>query len=189
MGQMSSDQWNSVYSIGNKYGIDNSTLYAIIMNESGGDTNSNLKTSQEDSRGIFQVNTYAHPDANSTALYDPVYSANYWIPTLAQTYQQGKAKGLSGVELAQYTERYGERPAWNSSIAANIAKYYNNSGTSSTAPSATITSSNSSGSSKPSWLGGIVTDILTPIIKLGVYGGIIVGVFFALKTTFEINNK
>jgi hypothetical protein len=109
-----------------KFGIPFEILYAIVMTESGGNPNSHAVTSKEDSRGLFQVNIKAHPDANSGQLFNPEYNANYWVPQLVPSYKAGKAKGLAGADLAAYVERYGERPAWTDAVNNSVRKHYNN---------------------------------------------------------------
>lgn len=49
---------------------------AVAKAESGWNTTSRLHTSQEDSRGLWQINLYAHPSYNGNSLYDPDYNAN-----------------------------------------------------------------------------------------------------------------
>jgi len=107
------------------YGVPTSILYAVCMAESGGNPNAHTVTSKEDSRGLFQVNILAHPDANSTQLFDPNYNIQYEVPKLAATYQLGLREGYSGVSLAQYVEEYGERPQWTPTVAARVSMYYN----------------------------------------------------------------
>lgn len=61
-------------------GFDGDNLYiacAVAHAESGWRTDARLFTSQEDSRGLFQINTFAHPDADKNQIYDPVYNAKY----------------------------------------------------------------------------------------------------------------
>lgn len=50
---------------------------AVSHAESGWRTDARLFTSREDSRGLFQINTFAHPDADVNQLYDPGYNARY----------------------------------------------------------------------------------------------------------------
>jgi len=49
---------------------------AVAKAESGWNTTARLHTSQEDSRGLWQINLYAHPNYNGQSLYDPDYNAN-----------------------------------------------------------------------------------------------------------------
>lgn len=115
-----------VKSIGDKFGVPFQYLYPIYMTESGGDTTAHALTSSEDSRGLFQINIKAHPDANSGQLFDPSYNANYIMPTLANTYKEAVAKGLTGVNIPLYMEQYGERPQWTTSVVNSITSNYNN---------------------------------------------------------------
>ena len=39
-------------------------------------------------------------------------------------YEKGLQEGYTGEGLAQYVERYGQRPVWNSSVASQIATFY-----------------------------------------------------------------
>lgn len=48
---------------------------AVAKAESGWNTNARLHTSQEDSRGVWQINLYAHPQYDGKKLYDPQYNA------------------------------------------------------------------------------------------------------------------
>src|SRR5919199_2274081 len=48
---------------------------AIAMAESGGDPHARLHTGVEDSRGLWQINLYAHGNYASTDLYDPLTNA------------------------------------------------------------------------------------------------------------------
>lgn len=65
-------------------GLDVQTAVAVAMAESGNsnplhpmcDAQARLLTSREDSRGLWQINTFAHPDATGN-LYDPAYNAQY----------------------------------------------------------------------------------------------------------------
>jgi cell wall-associated NlpC family hydrolase len=51
-----------------------STMTAIALAESGGDSRSHA-TVGEDSRGLWQINMRAHPDLTGTDLYDPLQNA------------------------------------------------------------------------------------------------------------------
>jgi murein DD-endopeptidase MepM/ murein hydrolase activator NlpD len=48
---------------------------AIAMAESGGNPRARLHTSVEDSRGLWQINTFAHPHYRDDNLYDPLTNA------------------------------------------------------------------------------------------------------------------
>jgi hypothetical protein len=109
---------------GEKAGIPLEILYSIVMTESGGNPLAHSVTGSEDSRGLFQINTFAHPNVNSSMLFEPSYNASYAMTLLKPAYDEGVKKGLTGVELAQYVERYGERPQWTETVAGNIKKYY-----------------------------------------------------------------
>lgn len=56
-------------------GNDLTIAAAVAKAESGWDTDSRYVTSQEDSRGLWQINTYAHPQYDKQRLYDPTYNA------------------------------------------------------------------------------------------------------------------
>ncbi|OAA24563.1 transglycosylase family protein [Frankia sp. EI5c] len=51
-------------------GVPTATWVAIALAESGGNPSARLATSIEDSRGLWQINTWAHPWTKSTNLYD-----------------------------------------------------------------------------------------------------------------------
>jgi hypothetical protein len=57
-------------------GADLVISVAVAKAESGFNTDSRYVTSQEDSRGLWQINTYAHPNFNGQKLFDPSYNAN-----------------------------------------------------------------------------------------------------------------
>lgn len=48
---------------------------AVAKAESGWHTDSRYHTSQEDSRGLWQINLYAHPKYSPTRLYEAEYNA------------------------------------------------------------------------------------------------------------------
>ena len=100
-------------------------LYAVSMNESGGNTLAHASTSTEDSRGLFQVNLKAHPNANASQLFNPDYNIAYMLPTLKASYDEALGKGLKGVDVALYVEKNGERPQWTPTVIGNVTKYFN----------------------------------------------------------------
>lgn len=51
------------------------TMVAIALGESGGNPQARNLNASEDSRGLSQINTYAHPQYDPNQLYDPVYNA------------------------------------------------------------------------------------------------------------------
>jgi hypothetical protein len=57
-------------------GSDLTVAVAVARAESGGDPNAHA-TAGEDSRGLWQINVRAHPDAAGLNLYDPQVNANY----------------------------------------------------------------------------------------------------------------
>jgi hypothetical protein len=114
--------------VAGEYGLPREVWLPIIMYESGGDPNVRALTQSEDSRGLFQVNTYAHPTANASLLYDPEYNARWQIPELARFYEKGLSEGYSGVELTKYVAKYGQRPMWTDTVESNIEKYYGEAG-------------------------------------------------------------
>lgn len=54
---------------------EQSVAAAIAMGESGGNPKANAVNRLEDSRGLWQINTYAHPWSRSMDLYDPRQNA------------------------------------------------------------------------------------------------------------------
>lgn len=48
---------------------------AIALAESGGNPRAQLVTAREDSRGLWAINTKAHPTADRERLYQPEYNA------------------------------------------------------------------------------------------------------------------
>lgn len=122
---MQTDIYIAVKKVADKYGLPMEVVYPIIMSESSGNPNSQTVTSREDSRGLFQVNTFAHPDADKSKLFDPTYNAEYQIPKLVPWYKKAVAQGLTGVDVVHYVERYGQRPQWTETVKNNLTKYYN----------------------------------------------------------------
>lgn len=59
---------------------------AITTPESSRNDHRRYVTSREDSRGLWQINTYAHPQFDKLRLYEPQYNAN----AAYQVYQRAK---------------------------------------------------------------------------------------------------
>jgi hypothetical protein len=82
----------------------------------------------EDSRGLLQINVkdkaHAKRNPNKTKLFDPSYNLDYQLNELKIYYDKGKAQGLTGASLINYTARYGQRPKWDAWIETRIAKTY-----------------------------------------------------------------
>lgn len=84
---------------------------AVAHAESGFRTDARYVTSQEDSRGLWQINTYAHPNFDKNQLYDGLYNghaayqvfkdARYrwtpWTTYTRGTYQQFWNEAVSAV--------------------------------------------------------------------------------------------
>jgi len=127
------EQWiyDSLYQKGQEYGLPASVWFPIVMNESSG----NLYAVGDggNSKGLFQINQgiepttkrRMHSDFDSTRLSDVNYQADYFMPVLKATYDEGVAQGLSGVDLTLYVEKNGERPNWTQNVVNSITKYYN----------------------------------------------------------------
>ena len=54
---------------------ERATAVAVALAESGGNPQARALTPWEDSRGLWQINTLAHPQYDAQALYDPLYNA------------------------------------------------------------------------------------------------------------------
>jgi hypothetical protein len=117
--------FDMLFKKGMQYGLPPEVWYPIVMGESRGNPAAHTQTSKEDSRGLFQVNVYAHPDANSSKLFDPEYNADFQMPTLVRAYQKALDKGLTGVDATLYVSRYGQRPAWTDTVVQIITGHYN----------------------------------------------------------------
>jgi len=113
--------YETVKKIMDEYGVPASIWYPIMQMESGGNPESH-NPNGEDSRGLFQINLYAHPQWSHLNLYDPEVNAriaaeNFLLPA----YKQAQAKGLTNtVDQAEYVWRYGIRPFWTAKKAAAI---------------------------------------------------------------------
>jgi len=68
---LSRDQVRHVLYVSGFRGADLETAVLISECESGFDTNAHALTDREDSRGLMQINVYAHPQWISRDLFDP----------------------------------------------------------------------------------------------------------------------
>lgn len=57
-------------------GADLPIAAAVTQPESGGNSEKRNLNSREDSRGLWQINTFAHPEFNNSNLYDPAVNAS-----------------------------------------------------------------------------------------------------------------
>lgn len=193
---LSDDVKTALNGMSKSTGVPYEYLYAVMMTESGGNPNAHTTSSTEDSRGLFQVNVKAHPDANSSQLFNPTYNAKYMAPTLEDSYNDGKKQGLSGVALAQYMEKNGEKPQWTDEVANNVGKYYDEAtgkkdSTADQTGSTTSSSSSDDSSSMLSGIQGIAKSIATfpetmfNFVKLfGAYIFLVIIILFAGYITF-----
>jgi hypothetical protein len=115
---------NPVNEVAKKYNVPHWIWYPIAMTESGGNPHNQTVTDSEDSRGIFQVNIFAHPDANASMLYDAKYNAEYQMPEIAKYYNEGVSKGLTDLDLLNYTAKNAQRPEWTTYYTTSLARYY-----------------------------------------------------------------
>lgn len=125
------DTFIRIKTIADKLGLPVEVWYPIVGYESEFKASNNTKTDQEDSRGIFQVNTWTNypKNADPLKLYNLEFNCEYQIPELVKTYKEGKSKGLTGTALTEYVSRYGQRPDWDNEktrnyIKSTIKKYY-----------------------------------------------------------------
>jgi len=114
----------------------------IASVESGFDPNAHALTSQEDSRGIFQINVVAHPQWASTNLFDPAINAqiaadNFLLPAYSYAVQQTSEQELIALIVYSgkkdprnfaskgYIPSGGIRPAWNATSMSRFLTAYN----------------------------------------------------------------
>lgn len=90
---------------------------AVAKAESGWWTGAQLHTSEEDSRGLWQINLYAHPQYNGGRLYDASYNAQAawevysdanhtwrpWTTYTRGTYRQYMDEAYNAVEQLRQT--------------------------------------------------------------------------------------
>jgi hypothetical protein len=107
-----------------QYGLPLNVWWPVVMFESSG--NPLAIGDGGKSYGLFQINTSVHHSYNiNKGIQSIEYQADYWMPNLVTAYKQGKSKGLTGLDLTLYVERYGERPKWGQNVIDGITKYYN----------------------------------------------------------------
>lgn len=106
-------------------------IYCIVGYESGFNPKIETKTSIEHSIGLLQINTWSNYPKGSdiSKLRDPNFNLAYQLPELWEKYLKGKSNGISGVDLACYISRHGQRARWSdkkvaSYITNSIRKYY-----------------------------------------------------------------
>ena len=118
---MDNSTYLKVKVIMDEYGVPTAIWYPIMLMESGGNPKSH-NPKGEDSRGVFQINLYAHPQWSNLNLYDPEINAriaaeNFLLPA----YKKAQDKGLtSTIDQAEYVWRYGIRPKWTVEKANSI---------------------------------------------------------------------
>jgi hypothetical protein len=198
-----------VSKVADKYNIPEYVWKPIMLLESGGNPNARayvsserakeLKQGAEDSRGLFQINIFAHPNANSTKLYDPEYNAEYSFKNIiGPATQQGIEKGLTGWELTRYVEKYGQRPKWTEKVESALFDRYTK--VTGGSPDLTLVTSLKNapieGNTKEgNFFRSLLPEEVTPdywktLLKTGVYGAFLyIAIFllliFALYKVFE----
>jgi hypothetical protein len=115
--------WRLCKTYGDKHGIPKEVWYPIVMLEIGGNITTTTVTKREDSRGLLQINTRVHK-VDKTKVYDPEYNLDYQMPELAKKYREAKAKGMKGLEVVYYVERYGQRCEWTENVKKILKKYF-----------------------------------------------------------------
>lgn len=129
---MDSSVYNTLYKEGIEHNLPLEAWYPITMLESGGG-NPFARGDGGNSYGLFQINKgiekstgrQMHADFDTSRLGDISYQADYFMPYLSKVYNEALQKGLTGLDAVLYTERYGERPAWNQNVINGITKHYN----------------------------------------------------------------
>lgn len=92
-------------------GIDLYTIVAICGAESGWNPRARLHTSREDSRGLAQINVYAHPWGRSINLYDPQTN-------LSAAWRVYREAGFRFTPWTTYVNGH-YRNYWNRAVAAS----------------------------------------------------------------------
>lgn len=116
--------YNALKTKGDQYGIPAWVWYPIVMLESGGKPE--VIGDGGTSYGLLQIHAPAHPSFKVANYTDPNYQADFYFPELRRVLDQGIKKGLDGLDLVLYVERYGQRPKWTPAVETGITREYNN---------------------------------------------------------------
>lgn len=109
------DMKRLIIKIASEEGIDPAIALAIAEQESGFNPNARNKSSREDSLGMFQINTKAHPDYKGG--YNPEANTRYAVRMIKNLLQ--KTNGNIPQAMAAYNGGWGGK---NSTQAQNYAK-------------------------------------------------------------------
>lgn len=109
------DMKRLIIKIASEEGIDPAIALAIAEQESGFNPNARNKSSREDSLGMFQINTKAHPDYKGG--YNPEANTRYAVRMIKNLLQ--KTNGNIPQAMAAYNGGWGGK---NSTQAKNYAK-------------------------------------------------------------------
>lgn len=109
------DMKRLIIKIASEEGVDPAIALAIAEQESGFNPKARNKSSREDSLGMFQINTKAHPDYKGG--YDPEANTRYAVRMIKNLLQ--KTNGNIPQAMAAYNGGWGGK---NSTQAQNYAK-------------------------------------------------------------------
>lgn len=109
------DMKRLIIKIASEEGVDPAIALAIAEQESGFNPNARNKSSREDSMGMFQINTKAHPDYKGG--YNPEANTRYAVRMIKNLLQ--KTNGNIPQAMAAYNGGWGGK---NSTQAQNYAK-------------------------------------------------------------------
>lgn len=109
------DMKRLIIKIASEEGVDPAIALAIAEQESGFNPNARNKSSREDSLGMFQINTKAHPDYKGG--YNPEANTRYAVRMIKNLLQ--KTNGNIPQAMAAYNGGWGGK---NSTQAQNYAK-------------------------------------------------------------------
>ena len=109
------DMKRLIIKIASEEGVDPAIALAIAEQESGFNPNARNKSSREDSLGMFQINTKAHPDYKGG--YNPEVNTRYAVRMIKNLLQ--KTNGNIPQAMAAYNGGWGGK---NSTQAQNYAK-------------------------------------------------------------------
>ena len=114
-----------------KHNMDWKITYCIVGYESGFKADKIYITTKERSYGLLQVNIMSNfpKDKNPNLLLDSKYNLNYQLNNLNEAYKYGIKLGFSGIELAEYISKNGQRADWHNKanvkyIKESIKEYY-----------------------------------------------------------------